>query len=362
MNTVIFNYQIHTSKQKCIHINKSIVTLLIVLCQIKLSISQTLIANIDTLLNSKNAKPFNGVVLITDKKGTIYQKVQGFSDMEKSKTLQMNSQFVVGSVSKQFTAVIVLREYDLGHLKLTDVIGKYLPEIKQKWADSVSVHHLLTHTHGITALDEPLMFSPGSHYAYSQIGYELLARIVEKTSGQSFAKLSQELFRKCKMKNSFHPDTKKYKHLAKGYTEREGKLMFDSNSFENHPAAGSFISTAPDLLLWNNCLHGGKLLKPETYKIMITPQVNAVRNHPLFGFTLYGYGITATDNKKPVQLGQTGFAPGFVSMDFYFPETGTNVIVLENTSYDSDDLKKKFRYHTAILQFIKEDISAKTKR
>lgn len=336
-----------------------ILVVIIILFKVTSGISQTINKRIDSLLDAELTKPFSGVVLIADKKDKIYQRVQGLADQNKAKSIKPNSQFIVGSISKQFTAVMVLREYDLGHLQLTDPVSKYLPEIKQAWADSVNIHHLLTHTHGIAALNEPLMFKPGSQYSYSQLGYELLGRIAEKTSGKSLAKLSEELFKKCKMRNSFHPEIRRYKNIVNGYSERDGKIVPDSNSFENYPAAGGFISTAGDLLLWNDCLHGGKLLKPQTYKAMITAQKNAVRNHPLFGNIPYGYGITVTDQQGLIQLGQTGFAPGFISMNFYFPATQTSLIVLGNIAYDTENLKKTFHLHTSILQLFKEDIKTR---
>ena len=239
-----------------------------------------------------------------------------------------------------------------------------MPELTQSWADTVSVHHLLTHTHGITGLDKPTSFKVGSQYAYSQIGYDILASITERIPGKTFTTQSAELFKLCGMENSFHPDIKKYTHLVKGYTEeKDGSIEFDRTSFENCAAAGSFISTAGDLLIWNNCFYAGKLLKKETMKLLTTKQKGVVRQHPIFGKTCYGYGITVDTKNELLQWGQTGFAPGFISMapgfismDFYFPETQTSVIVLENVAYDTDDLKKTFQYHTSVLDIVRKDL------
>ncbi|HEX9513956.1 MAG TPA: serine hydrolase domain-containing protein [Puia sp.] len=63
---------------------------------------------------------------------------------------------MTGSISKQITAVLVLRAYDQGKLRLQDTLRRYLPDLKASWADSITVHQLLTHTHGITYLDQPL--------------------------------------------------------------------------------------------------------------------------------------------------------------------------------------------------------------
>lgn len=313
---------------------------------------------IDSLLTASALKPFNGVVLIARNGKIIYSKTCGYSDLEKKIPLRFDNQFVVGSISKQMTAVIVLQEYEKGRLEINRPIHEYLPELSQSWADTVTVHHLLTHTHGIVELDRPTAFTAGSafNYGYSSLGYDLLAKIVEKTSGKSFIRLSNELFVTCGMKNTLYPEKHTYPNLVKGYTEqRNSKLILDKESFRYSVASGAFISTAEGLMLWNDNLHSGKLLNQKTYELMISKQPGASRNHPIFGETFYGYGITVDTTDNQLQVGQTGLVPGFASMDFYFPKTKTSVIVLENILYDEDDLKKAFSYHTQILNLIRED-------
>lgn len=313
---------------------------------------------IDSLILHDSTKPFNGVVLIYQGDEIVYSKAHGFADFVRKYPLQMNSQFVIGSVSKQFTAVLVLQEYENGRLKLEDPIGKYLPELRQPWADTVTIHDLLTHMHGIYALDKPTAFRTGTafSYAYSSLGYDLLAKIVEKTSGKSFVEISENLFDKCGMKNTFHPQSNKHNNLVKGYYEdTDGNIIFDDESFKHPVAAGAFIATAEDLMVWNSEVFSGKLLKKETMNLLLTKHKGAVRNHPIFGFTEYGYGYTIDTSNGIMQCGQTGYAPGFVSMNFYFPGSETGVVVLENVTYDLDDLKKTFSYHTEILNMVRAD-------
>lgn len=314
----------------------------------------TIAHQIDSLISSNTTKPFNGVVLITQEGNTRYSKAYGYSDIDEKTPLSPTSQFVIGSISKQFTAVLVLQEFDKGNLDLFVPIRQYLPELTQSWGDTVSIHHLLTHTHGITQLDKPTSFKVGTQYAYSQIGYDLLAAIVEKTSGKSFAALSEKLFESCGMKNTLHPESRAYDNLVKGYTENEnGSIVFETETFQNYVAAGSFISTAEDLNRWNEKFYNGKLLKSKAMKMVKTKQKGAVRNHPIFGITEYGYGITVDTKEDILQYGQTGFAPGFISMNFYFPKTKTSVIVLENIAYDTDDLNKAFHFHTEVLRIVR---------
>ncbi len=338
---------------------KQTISSLLFLSIIQMSIGQSNIIGkrIDSLLALATAKPFNGIVYIEQGNKVKYAKVLGFANLKNKKPLQLADEFVVGSISKQFTAVLVLQEFDKGRLDLFVPIRKYLPALPQTWADTVTVHHLLTHMHGITDLDEPTSFKVGSQYAYSQIGFDLLAKIVEHTSRKSFAEMSKALFAKCGMKNTFHPYTKGYAKLVNGYTEQEdGSLQFVSTSLINYAAAGAFISTAKDLLLWNTLLQGGKLLKPNTFEMMTTKQKGAIRQHPLFGVTAYGYGTTIDTKENILQIGQTGYAPGFVCMNFYFPATKTSLIILENIVYDPEDLPKAFYFHMAIRKMLREGL------
>jgi D-alanyl-D-alanine carboxypeptidase len=311
-----------------------------------------LIKRIDSLLLAKTQKPFNGIIMLSKGGKVMYKKIKGQADIEKRTTLKLNDQFVIGSVSKQITAVMVLQQVDKGLIKLDAPIRKYFKGVKDKWADSVTIHQLLTHTHGINETGKPLAFRQGTQYKYSQIGYELLSKIIESVSGKSFKSLSAELFQSCKMFNTFHPDNKAF-NVVPGYTEdKEGKLYYEEKSFENFAAAGGFVSTVNDLVLWNENLHSGKLLKDSTYQLMITKDKIAVREHPVFGLTNYGYGITIDNTNGLIQLGQTGFAPGFVSMNFYFPASKTSLVILSNAPRGSD-LKQAFFYHTEILKMVK---------
>ncbi len=309
-------------------------------------------SKIDSIISAKTSKPFNGTILISQNGQVKYSKTFGYSNLKNKTPLKQDDQFVIGSISKQFTAVLVLQEFEKGHLKLDIPIRNYLPELTQSWADTITIHQLLTHTHGIMQRDKPLAFEAGTQFAYSQIGYNLLATIIERTSKKSFATLSTELFKKCKMQNTFNPDLHKHKNLVSGYTE--GNVTEEKESLQNYVAAGSFISTATDLTLWDENLFGGKLLKDEILKLMETKQKGATRKHPIFGLTDYGYGITIDKKEGVLQYGQTGFAPGFVSSNFYFPESKTSFVILENVAYDTDDLKKTFRYQTEILKMLRE--------
>lgn len=314
---------------------------------------------IDSLILVESQKPFNGVILISQNGKMVYYNKKGYSDLEKKTPLKDKSQFVIGSISKQITAVLVLQEYERGRLKLHEPVKTYLPESTQGWADSVTIHDLLCHTHGIIDFNKPSLFPAGEQYSYSQIGYQILSNILEAINKDSFTNLSLKLFKEIGMNNTFHPDSNFYKNLVRSYSEdANGNLILESDRTTYVPAGG-FISTAKDLLIWNNYLYNGKLIRKETFELMTTKQLNAVRNHPIFGETSYGYGLTVDTNDNIIQLGQTGYAPSSVCMDFYFPESKVGVIVLENVAYDTENIKKTFSYHTDILNMVRDNLIKK---
>lgn len=329
--------------------------LLIVICLTSCEATDTaplppFVAQIDSLLASGDS--FNGVIRIQQKGKPSYEKVLGFSDWEQKSPLKADDQFVIGSISKQITALMILQAYELGSIRLHIPIRNYLPDLPQAWADTITVHHLLTHTHGITELESPLAFRPGTQFQYSQLGYELLAQIHEQVSGGSFANNAAQLFEQCGMKQSCHPDAAPAR-LVKAYTEEsDGSLLFAENSLANYVAAGGFISTAADLTRWNEYLYGGKLLADSTFQLMTTRY--ATRQHPIFGEIEYGYGLLFKQGEQDIQIGALGYAPGFVSACYYFPKSQTSVVVLENIARNLDDFSQTFDAHMEILEMVKQ--------
>ncbi|WP_192346147.1 serine hydrolase [Algoriphagus sp. Y33] len=310
-----------------------------------------LVSEIDAIIEESN---FNGVVLFTEGTSTIFHKAKGYANFEDRVLIEKADQFVIGSISKQITAVMVLREYEKGNLNLDDEIGKYLPLIDQSWSKSVTIHHLMTHTHGIVDVNQQLEFEPGSRFHYSQLGYELLAQILENITGNSFEELSTQLFLEYGLSNTFHPDNKGYKSLVKGYEESENAtLEYVTNSLDIYVAAGAFISNAEDLSRWNYLLYSGKLVTKETLKLM--KMRYATRIHPIFGQIEYGYGLLFNRGEENIQIGALGYAPGFASACYYYPRADLSILVLENAPRHMDDIKKTFRIHTQLMEAVKSE-------
>jgi CubicO group peptidase (beta-lactamase class C family) len=304
--------------------------------------------------------PFNGVVLIKQNNKIIYNKAIGYADFEKRIPQSLNNSFCVGSISKQMTAVLIMQAVEKNKLSLSKTIHHYLPALKYTWADSVTIHQLLTHTHGIDD-NQPssyLKFKPGTQFNYSNYGYAVLADILAKVYEKPYADLVNQLFHQCKMNESFYPlSNSNYTQKTYSCYLQDSLSLVEMESkqytWQSLIAAAGLFSTAADLFTWNELFHQSKLLKPANYQQMITPQLNAIREHPLFGKTLYGYGITISPSVLGLQLGQTGLSEGYCSVDFYYPESNTSFIVLENVIVGKT-VTDYFYYHLSLLKLLQQ--------
>ncbi|MFW0738734.1 serine hydrolase domain-containing protein [Flavobacterium sp. T12S277] len=321
-------------------------------CNLVAQKKDKLSSQIDSIL--KKASPvFNGVVLISKKGKTIYSKAQGFENFETKKPLTLNSHFEIMSNSKQITAVLILLEVEKGKINLNAPIKKYLPDLTQSWADSVTVQQLLNHSHGITSLQKPLAFPPGTDFKYGDLSFSLLGKIVANTTKKSYSENANLLFKKLKMKNTFVYDAAKNQNIVLGYLNKNGvfESMKNSKITPESLGADGIVSTVNDLALWNENLHKGKILQPKTYPLMITSKITS--QHNFFGKEKEGYGsgIRIIQKETVKYLGHTGLGDGFSSVNLYFPESETTVIILENQMNTEPNLfyASEFKIKNAVL-------------
>lgn len=287
--------------------------------------------SIDSLVQNTNPT-FNGVVLISQNGKTLYSKVKGYSNFETKKPLKIDTQFEIMSNSKLIAAVLLLLEVEKGNVDLNAPIKKYLPELTQTWADSVTVHQLLNHSHGIVDLQKPLIFKPGSDFKYGNLSFNLIGKIVAFSSKKSYREVAESLFKKLKMNKTFCYSKDKEDNLATGYYNVNNHLEPDTSRQINDETLGGdgIISTVSDLAIWNNNLHKGKILKPESYQLLTKNTI--LSQHNFFGKEKdgYGYGIRVLEKEPYKYLGHTGLGDGFSSVNLYFPESDISLIVLEN--------------------------------
>jgi CubicO group peptidase (beta-lactamase class C family) len=172
---------------------------------------------IDWNLERLIKKGFPGAAVIVSQNGQIlYQKGFGYSDVEHSIPITPETEFRIGSITKQFTAAAILKLQENGKLSLNDKLSTFIPDYPR--GDEVTIHHLLTHTSGIPSYtskpdfrktltfqidplklidslkNDTFVFDPGELHIYSNSGYFLLGYIIEKISSKSLQDYLKETF------------------------------------------------------------------------------------------------------------------------------------------------------------------------
>src|SRR6187402_539604 len=317
---------------------------------------------LDSLFNAQ--KDFSGVILIAEKGKPVYQKAFGFREFENQVPLQTTDIFELASVSKQFTAMIIMMLKEKGKLNYSDSVSKYL-QIPYK---GMTIRHLLTHTSGLPDYQEimdkywdkskvagnpdcieylnkyapPKHFEPGEKYEYSNTGYMLLASIAEKASGKDFIELCRKwIFRKLKMKSTdirTLGEKKATKNFAIGhiYVEERKKWIradsFPSSNYTiwlgNRKGPGRISSTATDLLKWDKALYTENLIKQSTLQEAFTPMKLNDGTISNYGF---GWEIrNAPSFGKIVQ--HNGDNPGYKTQIIRYIDKKKTIIVLNNNA------------------------------
>ncbi len=232
----------------------------------------------------------------------IFDKGYGMANLETQTPATPETVFRIASIHKQFTAAAILLLAERDKLSLDDRLSKFVPEFPR--GDEVTIRQILTHTAGIrnytwdpdfwrsrskvdTTTDEfvryiatlkPLYdFEPGTKFNYSNSGYYLLGAVIEKVTRRPFAEfLDTELFRKADMKHTaVDRAADVVLHRASGYE----RVKDQPGRFENAPfismstvgSNGSIRSTTADLAKWHRALLGGRILKPSSLALMLTP-------------------------------------------------------------------------------------------
>jgi CubicO group peptidase (beta-lactamase class C family) len=294
---------------------------------------------------------FNGSVAAFKDSTELYRNNQGFSDFKDKITIDNNTVFAIGSISKQFTAVLILLQMEQGKLNLQDKVSKYVKEFQIKEYENITIHQLLNHTSGLNTLGGKLEFKSGSGFFYSNDGFNALGKIIENVSGKSYDDNVLELFKKVGMNHSSTGN------IFDG-TDFAGAYLGNAKNFEkiqNMPKrlgskdigipAGGILSTINDLHLWNNALYTGKILKPETLQQFEAK--SAERNHPIFGKMGYGYGIMMNIG-NPESYFHSGYIKGSPSLNIYYPSTKTSVIILSNIADEQSGKGLIFKPHREI--------------
>lgn len=338
------------------------------------SFAQSKAEKIDQLV-SKYAEygQFNGAVLVAEQGKVIYKKGFGMANMEWDIPNETNTKFRLGSITKQFTGMLILQLVEQGNLKLDVPITTYLPNYPKKQGDKITIHHLLTHTAGIPNYTEfpnffretskdyyspeqfvklfcdlPLEFEPGQKHEYSNSGYFLLGYIIEKVTGKSYEEcLQNQILTPLQMNDSgFDHSDRILKNRAAAYEKNGTGIGIAPYIDMNLPyAAGSMYSTVEDLYLWDQALYSEKLISNKSKELYFGKHIANGR-----GFYGYGWGIydlPLDDTKKLQVIEHSGGINGFHTLISRIPSDKNLAVFLNNTG--STNLNEMNRAIRAIL-------------
>lgn len=287
----------------------------------------------------------------------IYTKAFGYADLENRVPAAPKTVYRLGSITKQFTATMIMQLVEAKKLTLDQTIGDLLPKLPATW-HKVTVRQLLNHTSGIksytevpglfaketrlpvkpegildTVKDAPLDFEPGTKWNYNNSGYEVLGLIIEKLDGQTYAlSLKKRILDPLGMSSTyFVPNTtivplRAHGYVGKGNDRRNAEYLDMSWPY----AAGSMESTTLDLAKWDEALYGNRILSPSSLSQMWTRTQLAGGETEGYGF---GWQLAKTNDIEIVQHG--GGINGFSTFIRRAPSQGLTVIVLTNAE-DND--------------------------
>ncbi len=319
-------------------------------------------------------KGFVGLSVAVMRDGKIvFAKGYGKRNLEKGFPVETDTSFSIGSITKQFTCACVFLLAEEGKLTIDDPVAKYFPALTR--AKDITVRDLMNHTAGypdyypLDFLDRRMLkpisfealakdyaggkldFEPGSRFSYSNTGYNVLAGIVEKVSGQPFGDfLTARILKPLKLANSRYGSSKELPLAATGYTAfalgKPGPATPEADGWVDG-AAGVWAS-ASDLLKWDLALTTGKVLKLESYKAMTAPRTLTTGK-----ISDYGCGLNVgTVNGEPV-IRHTGGVSGFLSGNVFLPRAKAGLVVLSNTEHVSPT-----KLRTDLFQLLLKDIEA----
>jgi D-alanyl-D-alanine carboxypeptidase len=297
---------------------------------------------------------FSGAVLVAKNGQVVFSHAYGLADRERGILNTLRTRFRVGSMNKMFTAVAILQLVEAGKVELDAPLGKYLTDYPNRdVASKVTIHELLTHTGGTGDIFGPdfdahraelrtladyvklygkrgLEFEPGSRWAYSNYGFILLGRVIEKVTGQSyFDYVRQHIYRAAGMiRSGSLPEDQAVPDRSIGYMKPPGATAWAPNT-DTLPyrgtSAGGGYSTVGDLARFADALLSHKLLSPDSTKLLTTGKVKAGPG------AKYAYGFEdARDTDGNGWVGHGGGAPGMNGDLRIYPKSGYVIAVLAN--------------------------------
>jgi len=312
-------------------------------------------AKADALLKKSfpDAGP-GAAVIVTEHGKPVYEAGQGLADINAKTRITPETVFRIGSITKQFSAAIMLQLVVEGKVSLDDKLSKFLPDYPKPGADA-TIAELLNHTVGVQSytdipgwMDEkhtakaytteqmiaefkdlPSPSKPGEKWAYNNSGYVLVGAVIEKVTGKPwYQNVEERIAKPLGLKTIQYGIVEdKMPRMARGYTDKEGKVAPSQIINMSVPhAAGALIGSVEDLAKWNAALRHGKVVPAELYAKMNSPT-----KLPDGSSEPYGFGMGMRDVRGHEALGHSGGIFGFSTDSIYLPKEDVFVAVFANS-------------------------------
>jgi CubicO group peptidase (beta-lactamase class C family) len=311
-----------------------------------------------------------GVILIAKSGKVIYERSYGFADRSENQPVMINNSFQIASLSKPMTAALILKLEEQGKLKLDSTLSDYFPEFNNDFGKKITLHHLLSHSSGIPnhfvidgwfnadfhretseqefvnliAKQSPA-FGPGEDYLYSNLGYFLLGKIIEKATSESYStSIQKHLFGPLNMTQSgVAIGFQSYPNNVKGYQWKAGGGYQEqtAKNMSLFGAGAGIFTSAEDLYRFDLALYGDELLKNKSKKRLFDPQ------HP------YSWRVGRIPVTQELEVNvhtYDGKFDGYSVMMTRFIDEKHSIILLSNTGI-SYFLKEQLTFDIAAVLY-----------
>jgi CubicO group peptidase (beta-lactamase class C family) len=312
-------------------------------------------AKADQLVKKSFAADQPGAAVIVTEDGKIvYEAGQGLADVAEKTPITPATVFRIGSITKQFSAAIMLQLVAEGKVSLDDKLSKYLPDYPDPGAGA-TIAQLLNHTVGVQSYTSipgwmaeaktgraytteqliaefkgmPAPSRPGEKWDYNNSGYVLVGAVIEKVTGKPWhVNVEERIAKPLGLKTIRYGVLEdKMPNMARGYTRKDDKVADALKIHMSVPhAAGALIGSVEDLATWNAALHHGKVIPAELYAKMTAPTVM-----PDGSTEDYGFGIRNQEVRSHKAIGHGGGIFGFSTDSVYLPRDDIFVAVFTNS-------------------------------
>lgn len=314
-------------------------------------------ARLDEIMKAYHSyNMFDGAVLVAENGKEIYKGAFGMANREWNIPNATDTKFMIGSVSKPVTAMLMLIQVQKGLIGLDKTIADYLPEFAGKPAAKITIRQLLSHSSGMpnydiirdffprisrqnftredyikVYMDSALAFEPGTRYFYSSWGFFTLGYIMERVTGKSYSQLMKEdIFDKTGMSSSgsyFH--TQIVPKRATGYDYSfGGYTSSDFRDQSNTMGTGDLYSTVEDMFKFHLAISNNSLINKKLTDEMLAPGLPPAN----YGFGWFNKNFKYTTTDSVAANFHLGMTEGFISFMLRIPSTNSMVVILCNSS------------------------------